>query len=129
MKNRFDLEQEIMDVWHVVDNLETVVNAMDNLEKDEIKAMLSGLAKLNHLKFEILFETFEDCIRSEIQGPWHNDIDGDPVDNSTAWACFDNGYNGDVSLSSSADDTLTVSVSDAALEEAWNELEGDKEDA
>jgi hypothetical protein len=60
--NRFDLEQQIMDCWGVVDDIKTVYNADDlrELSKDEMQNLLLGLYTMYQLKFEILFKMFED---------------------------------------------------------------------
>jgi hypothetical protein len=60
--NRFDLEQQIMDCWGVVDDIKTVYNADDlrELSKDEMQNLLLGLYTMYQLKFEISFKMFED---------------------------------------------------------------------
>jgi len=66
-KNRFDLEQEIMDCWGVVDDIDTIYHA-EHLYKDidKMEEALIGLKILYQLKFEKLFNTFEDCVRQRI---------------------------------------------------------------
>jgi hypothetical protein len=61
MKDRFSLEQEIMDCWHVTDDIQTLFEAvMDkDLTQDKIANVLLGMKDLYHLKFEKLFNTFE----------------------------------------------------------------------
>ena len=61
MKNRFDLEQEIMDCWRIVDDISVVCHA----QNDELADVLLGIKILYQLKFERLFRTFEDCVRRE----------------------------------------------------------------
>jgi hypothetical protein len=63
MKNRFDLEQEIMECWGVVDDINTIYQAEHLYENtDEMQNALLGLKTLYKLKFEKLFSTFEDCV-------------------------------------------------------------------
>lgn len=56
---KFDLEQNILDAWHVVDDLSTVYSRVDTLSQDEIMNLLLGLKSLYQIKFEKLFESFE----------------------------------------------------------------------
>jgi hypothetical protein len=70
MKNRFDLEQEIMNCWNVtadMDNLYSyIMNGEENAEFDRDKAanILLGLIQLYDLKFNKLFNTFSDCVKT-----------------------------------------------------------------
>tara|TARA_R110000764_G_scaffold113016_1_gene200200 strand:+ start:1316 stop:1561 length:246 start_codon:yes stop_codon:yes gene_type:complete len=63
-KDRFDLESDIMDCWHIVDDLKTVAQA-ESLYSDEDKMQnaLIGLESLYQLKFQKLWETFEQVVR------------------------------------------------------------------
>ena len=61
MKNRFDLEQEIMDCWGVVDNINIIYETYGDMDS-ELANVLLGLKTLYHLKFDRLFSTFEDCV-------------------------------------------------------------------
>ena len=57
---KFELEQDILDVWHVVDDLNTICQVRESqLDNDAILNMLTGLKTLYALKFEKLFDTFE----------------------------------------------------------------------
>lgn len=56
---KFELEQNILDAWHVVDDLSTVYSRVDTLSQDEIMNLLLGLKSLYQIKFEKLFESFE----------------------------------------------------------------------
>lgn len=66
MKTRFDLEQDIMNCWHVVDDLKILCEGVleKDLTKDEIANILLGLEQLYQLKFEKLFDVFETLIRN-----------------------------------------------------------------
>ena len=62
MKNRFDLEQDIMNCWHVVDDIDILYeNVCEGRQftDDEMANILLGLRGLYQLKFEKLFDTFE----------------------------------------------------------------------
>jgi hypothetical protein len=66
MKTRFDLEQEIMQCWNIVDDIKTIYTYhLDKREltEDEMGNILIGLEKLYQIKFETLFDTFEECLR------------------------------------------------------------------
>ena len=61
-KDRFDLEQEILDCWHITDDLQTIMET-DSLElSDVVHNLLLGLKTLYHLKFERTFATFEQLV-------------------------------------------------------------------
>ena len=58
--DRFDLEQEIMNCWNVVEDLK-MIYAAEHLYDDEDAMMnaLLGLGSLYELKFQKLWNTFE----------------------------------------------------------------------
>ena len=65
MSDRFDLEQQIMNCWNVVDDIKMVqaMNDLRALSEDEMANALLGLQTLYQMKFEVLFNTFENMIR------------------------------------------------------------------
>lgn len=68
MANRFDLEQQIMDCWHVVDDLKVLFENVvedENLTKDTISNVVLGLEELYQMKFDKLFRTFEQVTKDE----------------------------------------------------------------
>jgi hypothetical protein len=64
MKDRFDLEQEIMDCWHMVDDIKAVSLNLDSLTEDQLANILLGIKDLYQLKFEHLFNTFSEVIQN-----------------------------------------------------------------
>jgi hypothetical protein len=58
--DRFDLEQQIMDCWGIVDDIQTVYSASDSrpVSEDEMMNALLGLQTIYQMKFEKLQETF-----------------------------------------------------------------------
>lgn len=65
-RDRFDLEQDIMNCWSVVDDIKGLSRCMLDRRKmteDEISNYLLGLETIYQVKFERLFETFEMLIR------------------------------------------------------------------
>ena len=74
MKNvtRFDLEEQMMQCWNVVDDMRAV-GTMDDV--DTINEALAGLAHLYHKKFETMQETFETLVHDNaFPAPIENDI-------------------------------------------------------
>ena len=67
MKNRFDFEQEIMACWNIVEELKVLHEGVleRDLTSDQISNILSGMTELYQMKFEILFETFEQLVRNK----------------------------------------------------------------
>lgn len=72
--DRFDLEQQIMDCWSVVDDVDAVYKyvgdhedfiGMDPTHSDKISNLLLGISSLYKLKFETLFSTFESLINEK----------------------------------------------------------------
>lgn len=71
MKDRFNLEQEIMDCWKVTDEINMVTkHFIDSPQWEGMSAELAdalmnkyyAISELYELKFQLLFETFGDCI-------------------------------------------------------------------
>ena len=61
MKNRFDLEQEIMNCWDVVEDIDIIYHKYAEYSDDLANALL-GLKILYQLKFERMFDTFGECV-------------------------------------------------------------------
>jgi hypothetical protein len=61
VKTRFDLEQEIMQCWNVVDDLKMLVET-DTVSVQSIEAIRTLYA----IKFEQLFATFEELVSNRI---------------------------------------------------------------
>ena len=70
MKDRFDLENEIMDCWGVVSDLSTVLEYLDDdffegmspAQQDKLSNLLLGMIEMYDVKFFKMFNTFSDCI-------------------------------------------------------------------
>jgi hypothetical protein len=71
MTNRFDLEQQIMDCWHIVDDLKILTEyVLDSDDagvdkKDKVANVLIGLEQLYAIKFDKMFRTFEQMIKDK----------------------------------------------------------------
>ncbi len=58
--DRFDFEQEIMHCWHVTDDIEAFAN-----REDITKEQWLALAKVYEVKFNVLWDHFEQMIRDK----------------------------------------------------------------
>ena len=57
-KTRFEMEQEIMQAWQVLDDIK-MLSAREGTEKQDWDAVV----RLYQIRFETLFETFEQMIK------------------------------------------------------------------
>ena len=57
-KTRFDMEQEIMQVWQVLDDIK-MLSAREGTDQADWDAV----TRLYQIRFETLFETFEQMIK------------------------------------------------------------------
>jgi len=60
--NRFDLEQEIMKCWKITEDIELLYYNFDQLDEDQQMNFLLGLKELYELRFQKLWNTFEECV-------------------------------------------------------------------
>ena len=58
-KTRFDMEQEIMQAWQVLDDIR-MLSAREGTDKEDWDAV----TRLYQIRFETLFETFEQLIKA-----------------------------------------------------------------
>lgn len=64
-EKRFTLEEKIMACWGVVDDLSTVYKNVDYRDKDQVANALLGLHTLYSMKFEELWQAFEDHLQEQ----------------------------------------------------------------
>jgi len=70
MKNRFDLENEIMGCWGITDDLQQLLELIDDgyypslspNDVDGLANIVMGLKSVYQMKFERMFDTFGQCI-------------------------------------------------------------------
>ena len=62
---KFDLEQEILDFSGIVNDIRSIVENSDDLNKEEVKVLLTALCKVYDFKFDVLFSTFENSVRDK----------------------------------------------------------------
>jgi hypothetical protein len=65
MSKQFDLEQNILATWNIIDDLGTLTEHWDTLTEDDKLNILIGISNLYKLKFETTFNSFEEYIRRE----------------------------------------------------------------
>jgi uncharacterized metal-binding protein len=68
MKNRFDLEEELMKCWHVTDDIDLVCNLITDAEmpantQDKVLNILIGMKTLYDARFNTVFSTLEELIK------------------------------------------------------------------
>ena len=68
MNDRFDLEQQIMACWNVTSDIETLFEGVieSDMTPDQITNILLGMKQLYELKFDKLFNTFEQLMKDDI---------------------------------------------------------------
>lgn len=65
--DRFDLEQDIMNCWQVKEDLDTFLHAYldgPEMSTDEVSNVILGLSSLYQLKFQKLWDTFEQLLKN-----------------------------------------------------------------
>ena len=60
-KTRFDMEQEIMQVWQVLDDIK-LLSTREGTDQEDWNAV----TRLYQIRFETLFETFEQMIKDRV---------------------------------------------------------------
>lgn len=65
---RFDLEQQILDCWRIVDDLSTVLTISESGDWDRVQNAIIGIRELYGHRFDHMFKTFTECIKnSQVQ--------------------------------------------------------------
>lgn len=62
--NAYDLEQQIMECWHITDDVSVLTEEIleGDLTKDKIVNVLTGLEQLYAIRFNKLFRTYEQLL-------------------------------------------------------------------
>lgn len=63
IKDRFDLEQDIMKCWNVTEDIDNFIAAREDMSEDQQLNYLIGLKQIYEIKFDNLWKSFESCIR------------------------------------------------------------------
>jgi len=64
-KDRFDLEQQILDCWKVTDDIDLFYYGMETMDEDRQMNFLLGFREMYELKFNRLWETFEQLVQDK----------------------------------------------------------------
>lgn len=70
MTNRFDFEQKIMQCWSVVEDIKALNEQLQNfpgtMTYDQVANYLLGLETIYQVKFEQLFNMFEQMVKEKM---------------------------------------------------------------
>jgi hypothetical protein len=64
MTDRFDLEQDIMKCWNVIEDLQNLYDC-ENLTEDQQQNYLLGLITIYEVKFNKLWNSFEHSVSNK----------------------------------------------------------------
>ena len=67
--DRFDFEQQIQKCWLITDDITDIAEGVleRDLDKDQIVNALTGIQQLYELKFNKLWDLFEDVMMAEVR--------------------------------------------------------------
>lgn len=67
--DRFDFEQQIQKCWLITDDIADIAEGVleRDLDKDQIANALNGIQQLYELKFNKLWDLFEDVMMAEVR--------------------------------------------------------------
>ena len=67
--DRFDFEQQIQKCWLITDDIADIAEGVleRDLDKDQIVNALNGIQQLYELKFNKLWDLFEDVMMAEVR--------------------------------------------------------------
>lgn len=65
MSDKFEIEQQILNCWNVVDDIKMISEEITHQEMstEQIKSTLRGLSELYQIKFDRLFRDYEQSLR------------------------------------------------------------------
>ena len=64
--DRFDLEEAIMNAWRTSDDIKAFYNSSEYMDEDQMMNALLGLEIFAEMRFNELWNTFEQCISNGI---------------------------------------------------------------
>ena len=64
--DRFDLEQAILEAWHIVDDLRLLTERLEYMNEDQTFSAVHGLQIFADMRCESLWKTFEHCISNGV---------------------------------------------------------------
>ena len=60
---RFELEENIMNLWSDIDQMDLYLESWDGLTEDQQINVLIGHRELLRMRIETVFKSFEECVR------------------------------------------------------------------
>ena len=64
--DRFDLEEAIMNAWRTSDDIKAFYKSAEHMDEDQVMNALMGLEIFAEMRFNELWNTFEQCISNGI---------------------------------------------------------------
>ena len=64
--DRFDLEEKIMNAWHLTDDLKLLYKASERMDTDQMMSAIDGLQIFAEMRFDELWNTFEKCVSNGV---------------------------------------------------------------
>lgn len=65
LSERFDLEQHILHCWNIAEDIDLIVKRLNRASTEDTRSSLEGLKALCNLRFEVLFELFENMVKEK----------------------------------------------------------------
>ena len=64
--DRFDLEDAIMKAWRTTDDIKAFYTSAEHMDEDQVINALMGLEIFAEMRFNELWDTFEQCIQNGV---------------------------------------------------------------
>jgi len=64
--DRSDLEEKIMNAWHLTEDLKLLCKASERMDTDQMMSAIDGLQIFAEMRFHELWDTFEKCIQNGV---------------------------------------------------------------
>ena len=64
--DRFDLEEAIMNSWRTLDDIKALYKSVEYMNEDQVMNALIGLEIFADMRFNELWNTFEQCTANEV---------------------------------------------------------------
>ena len=65
MADRFDLEQQILECWKVTSDIDLFYESMEDMDEDRRMNYLLGLKEMYELRFNKLWDIFEQLVHDK----------------------------------------------------------------
>lgn len=64
--DQFELEQKIMEAWHIVEDLRLAYSRLEEMSEDQVYGTIHGLEIFADMRFQSLWDTFEQCMHNGV---------------------------------------------------------------